>query len=372
MNFLKLIQIGTLGIMCMSSQLEASELTIPNSFSAGTRAVAADVNANFTAVSGAVNDNDTRLAALEASIVILQASLVASNQRIDNLELQLTAVQSNNVLTLGDVVSIGQDVNGYQTVLFTGVNLQVINGTGNQNGRNGVGNMIIGYNEPASGINESCSFGEFIDQATCEADGSTWALVHKTGSHNLVGGVASNYSQTGGAVFGLFNTINGANASVLGGSQNIAGGDHSTISGGTRNMTTGAVSSVSGGSENLAQSFASSVNGGDKNVASGNYSSVSGGAVNTASGNFSTVSGGNLNFAMGVQSSISGGAFSRASGEKSSISGGSGNEAQSLNSSVSGGSGNVANGNYSSVSGGQGRSVTGEFNWAAGALIEVN
>lgn len=40
-----------------SASLSASEVTIPNAFSAGTKAVAAEVNANFTAVKDAVDDN---------------------------------------------------------------------------------------------------------------------------------------------------------------------------------------------------------------------------------------------------------------------------------------------------------------------------
>lgn len=44
----------------------AGEVDIPNQFSAGTRAVAAEVNANFDAVEVAVDDNAARIAALEA------------------------------------------------------------------------------------------------------------------------------------------------------------------------------------------------------------------------------------------------------------------------------------------------------------------
>ena len=45
----------------------ADDLTIPNEFTGGTTAVAADVNANFDAVEAAVDDNNTRLTTVESS-----------------------------------------------------------------------------------------------------------------------------------------------------------------------------------------------------------------------------------------------------------------------------------------------------------------
>lgn len=39
----------------------AGSVTIPNTFTSGTKAMAADVNANFSAVKSAVDDNDTRI-----------------------------------------------------------------------------------------------------------------------------------------------------------------------------------------------------------------------------------------------------------------------------------------------------------------------
>lgn len=43
----------------------AGELTIPNTFTSGTEARAAEVNANFTAVETEVDDNDSRITVLE-------------------------------------------------------------------------------------------------------------------------------------------------------------------------------------------------------------------------------------------------------------------------------------------------------------------
>lgn len=46
---------------------KAGQLTIPNSFSSGATASASAVNANFTAVETAVDDNDTRISAIEST-----------------------------------------------------------------------------------------------------------------------------------------------------------------------------------------------------------------------------------------------------------------------------------------------------------------
>lgn len=95
----------------------ASELTIPNTFSAGTPAVADEVNANFSAVETAVNDNDGRIAALEmadgaatfqASNVLVfgtdmavagAGTLLRDNNSID-LRVQMTGLDTNSAYTL--------------------------------------------------------------------------------------------------------------------------------------------------------------------------------------------------------------------------------------------------------------------------------
>jgi len=50
----------------------AAPLTIPNTFTANSPAVAADVNTNFAAAKTAVDDNDARIAALDARIAALE------------------------------------------------------------------------------------------------------------------------------------------------------------------------------------------------------------------------------------------------------------------------------------------------------------
>ena len=323
---LKLTRLGMLAVSAIMSQsLYAGSVSIPNSFTAGEPAVAAEVNANFDAVKTAVDDNDSRIAALEASIAALQETVTAQAATITSLQNNLSSVQSNSVLALDGSLLFVTDSNGYPTAQFTGVNVQVINGV-DQYTANGVGNLIVGYNGVRSGVDSVCSNGAYnTDQATCEANGGIWAENHKSGSHNLVGGERNSYSSTGGLVFGSRNAINRQNASVTGG---------------------------------------------EYNVASGVLSSVSGGRRNTASGETSSVSGGLFNVAIGDRSSISGGFNSIASGFDSSVSGGNNNTASGTGSSVSGGFNNTAGGQSSVVSGGSGRNATGSYDWTAGSLFE--
>ena len=52
----------------VAGSLQAAEVTVPNTFTSGARAVAAEVNENFTAVADAVNDNDSRIETNEMAI----------------------------------------------------------------------------------------------------------------------------------------------------------------------------------------------------------------------------------------------------------------------------------------------------------------
>jgi hypothetical protein len=230
---------------------------------------------------------------------------------------------------------------GPNEVVITGANLRIVNGLGDTSTTNGLGNLIVGYNElrpPESCIPPPC-------------------INERTGSHNVVVGLAHNFSRFGGLVVGSTNTISGVGASV---------------SGGVGNTASGSFASVSGGEINTASGFAASVSGASGNTASGNYSSVSGGQGNTANGPYASVSGGRGNTASGDYSSVSGGGGNTASGFEASVSGGLGNTASGIDASVSGGQGNTASGDFSSVSGGSNRSAPGTENWAAGPLFATN
>ena len=236
---------------------------MPNTFQAGTPAEAGQVNANFQALVDAVNAQQaaidqlqTDLGAAEAEIDQLQTDLNAAEMTIGQfvndasiavaaiLELQddvdclpgsSIANPGNSVLALDDFLFLDTDANGFDTARFDAINVQVTNGLGATNGSpggntasggptNGLGNVIIGYNETHPDTPAVCNNGSFDNQADCEAVTGTWAAGQKTGSHNLVIGVGHNYTRHGGFVAGFANTVNQIWSSASGGTQNIARG----------------------------------------------------------------------------------------------------------------------------------------------------
>jgi trimeric autotransporter adhesin len=180
-------------------------------------------------------------------------------------------------------------------VVITGANLRIVNGLGATDTTNGLGNLIVGYNEPRQ-------------------DPSIPPDV-RTGSHNVVVGIGNNFSRFGGLVVGGSNEISGEFAAVLAGIFNTASGVGSSVSGGNTNTASAFSASVSGGGQNVASGQLSSVSGGSANTASEFFASVSGGEQNLASGNSSSVSGGRRNIASSRDASVSGGLDRRAEGE---------------------------------------------------------
>jgi hypothetical protein len=166
-------------------------------------------------------------------------------------------------------------------VFITGANLHIVNGLGStdcfdeEQGQeipdcpNGLGNLIVGYNEPRLGEENI-----------------------RTGSHNVVVGQEHNFSRFGGLVVGRFNTISGDFTVVSGGEFNTASSFGAVVSGGDGNTASGEFAVVSGGVFNTASSDGSAVSGGFGNTANGEFASVSGGQGNTASGRLASVSGG--------------------------------------------------------------------------------
>jgi hypothetical protein len=253
-------------------------------------------------------DNDkgirSEIVALQAQVTSLQSTVFALQtgnatlrNEIDNLQAsntalksQLAAVQSNPALALGPFVSIDPngelDVAG-PNIIFSGANVHIVNGSGSTYNPNGLGNLIIGYNEFPN-------------------DGGPSGPHLRMGSHNLVIGDGHRYNASGGLIAGELNTINGQAATVTGGSGNIASSRFASVSGGADNCACGEDASVSGGGSNIASDI-SSVSGGVNNTANGPFAMVSGGESNTASGLGASVSGGARNNAGGRDTVVIGG-----------------------------------------------------------------
>jgi hypothetical protein len=235
-------------------------------------------------------------------------------------------------------------------VFITGANLHLVNGLGRTgcgskeepipDCPNGLGNLIVGYNELRSPPGPGAG----------QADENV-----RTGSHNVVVGQFHNFSRFGGLVVGDSNAISGDFAAVSGGNANTASGIFASVSGGKRNTASAEGATVSGGVNNTASGDSAAVSGGNLHTASAQGATVSGGDDNTASGDFASVSAGLRNMASGEASAVSGGRFNTASGTWSA---------------VSAGDGNIASGEASAVSGGLNRTAEGEFDWVAGSLFE--
>lgn len=154
------------------------------------------------------------------------------------------------------------------TLVISGANLQIVNGTGATDGApNGLGNLIIGYNE---------------ERVASDTDPNP--VNARTGSHMLVVGKENNYTSFGGIVVGNYNATSGPFASVSGGHFNQASGAVAVISGGEANKASGLAAAVSGGSNNEATQYGATVSGGALNKATARYSTVSGGSSLVADG----------------------------------------------------------------------------------------
>jgi len=135
-----------------------------------------------------------RIEALELAVSDLQVLVTTQQGEIVALENRLSGV------TRGADPNTGQD-----TLTFSGMNVQIVNGMGTTESTNATGNLIIGYNEQrdwAGGAN------------------------YRDGSHMLVIGNQHNYSAEayGGMLIGRHNDVTGHFASVSGGAGNTASG----------------------------------------------------------------------------------------------------------------------------------------------------
>jgi hypothetical protein len=161
-------------------------------------------------------------------------------QRVEALQDKIAALQATLTAVTFDSTT--------NEVVITRANLRIVNGLGSTETTNGLGNLIVGYNESNVPFN-------FRDD--------------RSGSHNVVVGERNNFSSFGGLVVDLLNEISGQFTSVSGGNINVATGTSSSISGGARNITRGDFSSISGGALNTASGGSNRSAPGTENWAAG-------------------------------------------------------------------------------------------------------
>ena len=118
---------------------------------------------------------------------------------------------------LDNAVAFTDDLSAYlsvddasDSVMFSGANVFVQSGAGSSSAAvNGVGNLIVGYDESASDL--------------------------KTGSHNVVIGPEHTYTSYGGLIAGTDNDLTAPGGSVLGGQNNDATASGAVVLGGNGN-----------------------------------------------------------------------------------------------------------------------------------------
>jgi hypothetical protein len=149
-------------------------------------------------------------------------------QRVTELEGQISAL-NNQISSQGDEIAALYSLLAHfsregNDVFINGANLHITNGLDTTESSNGLGNLIVGYNElRPSGSND------------------------RTGSHNIVVGKQHNFTSFGGFVAGEFNDVGAPFASVSGGAFSRAVGRSASVSGGHSNSADSPNSSVSGG-----------------------------------------------------------------------------------------------------------------------------
>ena len=258
------------GLLVTSADGWAQQKTAPLDTETQLHALRQQVTAMRKQLNAARSELSAASAARESAQVQLstiQRQMESLKRQLESLKADLGGLKANSVWDLNGYLTFDVS-NGYPTALFRGVNVQIVNGTGDTQTVNGTGNLIVGYNRPnASGF--VCSIGITESASACLANGGVWAQSHKGGSHNIVGGDFNNYSSWGGLVLGLENTLSAPYTEILGGARNRAEASFASIAGGSYNTASGIYSGVSAGFDNHATGAFAAVAGGAQRTAPG-------------------------------------------------------------------------------------------------------
>ena len=176
---------------------------------AGSASNAAAIATNSTDI--AINSTDIAINSTDIAINATAVADLTANPAGGLSDEQSEMLGHMSIMQL----AMDREGNTATTIRFSGVNVQVVNGTGSTDGTvNGLGNLVIGYQEfrPDDGV----------------------SINDRRGSHNLVVGKENNYSNGSwaGQVVGWHNTISGHLSTVSGGYNNRAVEQYCTVGGG--------------------------------------------------------------------------------------------------------------------------------------------
>lgn len=240
-------------------------------------------------------------------------------QDLTTINAAIAALQADNATLKAQVASLQSLLRHFSrvedTVFITHANLKILNGTGNMQSANGLGNLVVGYSD------------------------DPYQVKYSTGSHNIAIGGNNRFTSWGSFLTGHHNNVSAPYAASI-------GGEYVTVNG----VFGVSLSNVGG-------------------MLNGAHSAILGGEANSTSGNFATAVGGRGNGAVGAHSVVVGGLGNGAVGEESVILGGFSNHVDDVafRSIVVGGEyntissnlGMTVNGSHTNLSGNGGTTVGG-------------
>jgi hypothetical protein len=198
------------------------------------------------------------------------AQLTQLQTQVAQLQAQVAALQQSPVQAIAPYVSIDFNIeNGVvgPNITFHGANIHVVNGSGSTNATNGLGNLIIRY-----------------DEAPTTLAGA------RGGSHNLVMGTGNKFTTwaPSGIVNGDGNMINGQECVILTGNNNRVTGNLTAgnsaygviVTGYNQQIFDGQGAAIVGGTNNDVENFNSVILGGNANGNAGILSVILGGGNN--------------------------------------------------------------------------------------------
>lgn len=172
------------------------------------------------------------------------------------------------------------------TLVLDGVNLQIVNGEGRTTSINGVGNLIVGYNEPPDSEDGRGRLGSHGVVIGGEHEWHGWSFLAQGTGHTVGPGAC--------AIGGEDNRASARSSCAVGGEHNQARAHYATAVGGQRNFNGGPWSVVIAGRDNMIGIES------DTFCCAGYYAYLAGGFHNEVTGYIASTVGGYDNETSGV------------------------------------------------------------------------